>query len=274
MSETSVMSVPKTSTDLTKSTSSPASGECLTDSDSAAFLTQRKSGRSGSRAKTSQRQGGAKGSKASGAGCSSKSCGCSTELCEDPIGCSLRTYLLSACEGLTGLSLKWKNAGTPAGRQWWVLGRQGRRTNGIESGCWATPTVTTALHPGRVKLKPGQQDCLSIQAHRCLCATPRASDAGHSGPNQRDSSGRYALMGQVVRQWPTPASLDWRDDGNAPSAQNRKSPCLPAATVLASHPAPANPSTNGKFRGSLNSQWVAQLMGYPSDWCVLPIETH
>jgi DNA (cytosine-5)-methyltransferase 1 len=38
-------------------------------------------------------------------------------------------------------------------------------------------------------------------------------------------------------------------------------------------PDPASPSTNGRPRGSLNSRWVAQLMGYPPDWCELPTDT-
>ena len=33
--------------------------------------------------------------------------------------------------------------------------------------------------------------------------TPRASDAEHGGPNQRDSKGNYALPGAVAH-WPTP----------------------------------------------------------------------
>jgi hypothetical protein len=77
---------------------------------------------------------------------------------------------------------------------------------------------------------------------------------------------------QSVKLWPTPASRDWRDDGNCPSAQSRKSPCLPAAAYTAGPPAPENPSTSGKPRGSLNCRWVAQLMGYPPDWCDLPTE--
>lgn len=35
-------------------------------------------------------------------------------------------------------------------------------------------------------------------------------------------------------------------------------------------PDQANPNTNGRPSGSLNSAWVATLMGYPSDWLDLP----
>lgn len=32
--------------------------------------------------------------------------------------------------------------------------------------------------------------------------------------------------------WPTPAARDWKDSGTEPSAQSRKSPCLPAAVMM------------------------------------------
>ena len=138
--------------------------------------------------------------------------------------------------------------------------------------------------------------------------------------------------------WPTPAARDWKDTGHEPSANERKSPCLPATVMRESaRPTPAamNPndgegvetwlarrellkqsakmwptatasdamgsgaagygkvsastgrkrsegvtltdatvgprgpalrSTTGKNRARLNHRWVAQLMGFPSDW--------
>jgi len=60
----------------------------------------------------------------------------------DPLGSSLRTYLLSACEALTGLSLRWKESATPSGHWWLVLGWSERRTSGTGCGSsrdWKTP---------------------------------------------------------------------------------------------------------------------------------------
>jgi hypothetical protein len=94
----------------------------------------------------------------------------------------------------------------------------------------------------------------------------RAAAAIHRG-----SQSSQRLRNQV--HWPTPAGRDERDDGNYQAAQNRKSPCLPAAAVVAGLLAQGSRSTGGKPRGCLNSRWVAQLQGYPSDWYDVPTAT-
>ena len=78
-------------------------------------------------AKTSLVQGKAQESMPNAAACGGR-CGASSRPC-DPLGCSLRTSLLSALEELTPFSIRWKDSGTPAGRSWWVLGRWGPRIN-------------------------------------------------------------------------------------------------------------------------------------------------
>lgn len=107
--------------------------------------------------------------------------------------------------------------------------------------------------------------------------------------------------------WPTPTTRDWKEHGHEPAAQSRKSPCLPAAVVLAGRQVPDMPNTNGSSPdwptpraidgrskgngprpdtltgrvnydamrrriGSLNHRWVAQLQGMPPDWTDLPAE--
>src|SRR5437763_309231 len=57
----------------------------------------------------------------------------------DPHGYSLRTYLGCALSALTSYSVIWKRKVTPCGRWWWVPVTSARRTEGIESGSWATP---------------------------------------------------------------------------------------------------------------------------------------
>lgn len=103
-------------------------------------------------------------------------------------------------------------------------------------------------------------------AERKMWPTP-TRHARESSPH-RDGGPSLAT---AVQNWPTPNSRDWKDTG--PTQGNRKSPNLGTMVHTAGPPAPAIPSTDGNTRGSLNSRWVAQLMGFPCDWCVLPIET-
>lgn len=52
----------------------------------------------------------------------------------------------------------------------------------------------------------------------------------------RTNASESGLLGNS--KWPTPATRDWRNDGNCPAAQARNSPGLPAAVVLANWPTP------------------------------------
>jgi hypothetical protein len=93
------------------------------------------------------------------------------------------------------------------------------------------------------------------------------------------------------QMWPTPAAGNWKDSGNEPSAQNRNTPNLPAAVMMATptasqankpirKPSPSrekkkhgedlqdsigrlNPDLIGK---KLCPRWVSCLMGYPTMW--------
>ena len=83
-----------------------------------------------------------------------------------------------------------------------------------------------------------------------LFPTPRASDAEHGGPNQRDRQGNYALPGAVAH-WPTPRA------GNPGSRPNGKGGKILAEEVKRSVP---------QVSGQLNPDWVEALMGYPHGW--------
>lgn len=65
------------------------------------------------------------------------------------------------------------------------------------------------------------------------------------------------LQGQV-KQWPTPR----REDSEQTGAHSGKPDTLTSAGRLDQE----NISTTGKPRGSLNSAWVMQLMGWPEDY--------
>lgn len=214
------------------------------------------SGRADSPARTSPRRARGRGSRAS-----DPACGGSFFDLLTPVGrhgCSLRTSLLSELAELTTCSLRWRESATPAGRSWWVLGRSERSTSETASGSW--PTATSS------GFEAADLDRLLERREQCK-------------KTARNGNGFGLTINQAVRlheagMWPTPATRDWKDKGSEPAAQARKSPCLPAAAHLAGQRDQANPSTDGKPQGSLNSRWVAQLMGYPSDWCDVPTSSN
>ena len=143
---------------------------------------------------------------------------------------------------------------------------------------------------------------LSTMEHLPVREGDALENALHRGKNReskRKVSGR--LNEQVVypEMWPTPAARDWKDSGREPAAQARKSPCLPAAVMMATptasqaskpirKPSPSrekgehgedlqdsigrlNPESIGK---RLSVEFVELLMGYPSmytacaDWAI------
>lgn len=188
----------------------------------------------GSRAKTFRAPAEEAACRGSGLGFGLSTCGwCRT--C-DPDGYSLRTSLRYALEASTPYSAGWSRRATPAGRSWWVLGTSERPTAG--TGCssshdWPTPTVQDAANNG--------------------------------GPSQHE---RNSLPLNALVQWPTPTAQDSAQSGAAgySTASGRHSgTTLTDATV--GPRGPASRSTNGKSRARLNHRWVAQLMGFPPEWC-------
>ena len=211
----------------------------------------------------------------------------------DPLGCSLRTYLRCVCEGLTGLSLRWRESATPAGHWWLVLGRSEPRTKGTGCGSWPTVQASgaqggkgirlqateTGMMPDGTKVTISLRD--SILRH---WPTPRKADSdrgadygateNHDGggnlraavnwptPRNEDSEQTGAHLGapdtltSAARQWPTPHGMGILDYG--PSGNE--------LGFSVGQAAQANPSTPGKPRGSLNAEWVAQLMGFPPEF--------
>lgn len=145
---------------------------------------------------------------------------------------------------------------------------------------WPTPRAEDSESTGAHR---GVADTLTSAVR--LFPTPDAGMATRgaaSNPETRRANGRTVNLGDAVAYWPTPtvdgnynragasptsgdglatavtrasyptpAARDWRDDGMAPSASDRKSPCLPAVVAQ---------------KGSLNPDWVETLMGWPIGW--------
>lgn len=154
----------------------------------------------------------------------------------DPLGCSLRTYLRSACEALTELSLRWKESVTPAGHWWLVLGRRVHRTKGIGYGLW--PTATKADADGHAQTA--------------------------ANPTPRQTGG--ATLADAARQdWPTPNKMDG-DRGASKGGTEKHTGGMNLRESCNGQAAQANHSTTGKPRGSLNAAWVMQLQDWPDDF--------
>jgi hypothetical protein len=90
---------------------------------------------------------------------------------------------------------------------------------------------------------------LTTFAIKAMLPTPTASlEGSNCSPN---STNKRLGLSQLARkgQLPTPCARDWKDSGMEPSAKNRNS--LPLASTVG---------------GSLNPQFVEELMGYKIGW--------
>lgn len=212
-------------------------------------MEQRTLWRAVSRVKTCPSPGAAPASRATAPGCGRK-CSGSCEAC-DPLGSSLRTFLLSAFEARTGSSLIWKARATPGGRPWWALGRSGRRTAATGSGFWPTATAT----------RYGSGNNGSPRDGRTEYATKRAP----------------SLETCARLDWSTASARDWKDTPGMspirPDGKGHRLDQLPRQVFAeeSGRPGAASLSTGGRRRDLsrllLNWRWVAQLMGFPSEWC-------
>ncbi len=202
----------------------------------------------------------------------------------DRLGYSLRMCLLSALEAATTFSCRWQKQNTLLGLLWWVLTTSEQAIGESESGLWGTPRASEGM--GRYGITNGKRYEKLYGQVLNYWRSPTAEEAGARVETlftkdgepattghrafRKQPDGRMVLqsvtLNQQVEMWPTPATRDWKDIGTEPSAQGRHSPALPASVVINGHPDPDSLSTNGKSRERLNPKWVAQLMGFPSDW--------
>jgi len=186
-----------------------------------------------------------------------------------------------------------------------------------DSACWKTYQVSLLTHtlepfsetwPKRGSMRNGvcwERTMLEHRTEENGCGywpTPRACDGDKGGnprPKQRGDLQAAVRGGHKTRQtWPTPATRDWKDLGNEPSAQTRKSPCLPARVRMWATPNVPNGDRSTKSAtkrgntfykdgkkvqeglksqvrpGALNPDWVEWLQGVPIAWTALdPLAT-
>ncbi len=104
-----------------------------------------------------------------------------------PVGACLRTLLATSAWASMTCYLTWKTSVTPGGRRLFRLVPSTPRTGATGFGLWPmwpTPTAASASHPGRVKIKDGQQMQLSAAVR--LWPTP---DAGMVTGGRRNPEG-------------------------------------------------------------------------------------
>lgn len=235
------------------------------------------------------------------ADCGGRCCGWCARC--DPVGYSLRTWVLCAAEAMTGYTMIWSRQVTPLDRSWWVLNTLERRTSGNGYGSWPTATVMDSAgfmgKPDKGRMGPNSGNTLTGKVVRTF-PTPSAND-GEMGAESRETKAARGSGGVNLREaagWPTPRAEDSEQTGahaGAPdtltsAARTWPTPCAnedkyrmkgnsqqsksltPMCRKFAGPQDQAKSSTHGKPQGSLNSRWVASLMGYPKDWCELSPE--
>lgn len=213
----------------------------------------------------------------------------------DPVGSSLRTSLLSELAAGTGYSGTWSDSATPARRSWWVLSTSEPPTGGTASSSWPTPTMGDGERQSETYMGGNP----TLRGAAVSWPTPNAMD-GERGAESRETKAARGAGGVNLREaanWATPAAQDAKNATLPPSQRGRDSvvgnvmqwqtPTVADTTgghacrggdradelLLVGQARQDIPSTPGKPRGSLNSRWVATLMGFPEDWCELPTDT-
>lgn len=180
--------------------------------------------------------------------------------------------------------LTWKLKGTKSNRMYFQLQVSAHRTEGIGFGL--LPTVTARdekngakVTDGRIqrKIKQGYTVELNDHATMGMLPTPVSSDAttgaiiGKNDTfketaglprkiNQNGTDGSVGLA-RLVQLLPTPTTRDANGIEHSPSQKNKSRLAPDIGTMFQ--------ETHGTT-SQLNPLFVAEMMGFPTDWTVLP----
>lgn len=181
---------------------------------------------------------------------------------------SLKMYPLSELVDLMQSLKKLPMQGMIVGGQIYPLRKLERHIKEIDGGYWATPNTMDSLplrseealkrqflttRKGRTKPANLREQVHPQCYPKVLFPTPDASIRGPAktyDPTAKSQSGR--TLQSYVKQFPTPAARDWKDNGKSPAELSRNSETL--ASIAG---------------GQLSPMWVEWLMGYRIGWTEL-----
>ena len=216
-----------------------------------------------------------------------------------PLGLLERTLLGSSNWAWTKYSLTWKAKATPQGRLIYQLARLAPRTSDSGSGLlhtptakanqtspstepgnwvsglWQTPNVEDAGRTGSKEAWIKYQD----RGHTPSCRlrnqvqmwpTPNAREKG--GGDYQDTEkikarmdkGHQTNLGDAVKLWPTPRAQEAKH--GAATEWELQTDHAGTKASLRVQVVKEIEQDDPKITGSLNPQWVAWLMGYPTEY--------
>jgi hypothetical protein len=144
---------------------------------------------------------------------------------------------------------------------------QGSHSSGGKSRAWRTPHGMPSEDNPRRQGPSGSE--LGFQVMREELTNWPTATTSNGGIEQLKSGGRGVnLTTASLRDWPTPQTVD-QGTGREPRLK----------TDRVNRPTGTPGSYRGDLkdvatpRGVLNARWVAQLMGFPPDWCDVSADT-
>lgn len=152
--------------------------------------------------------------------------------------------------------LTWKLKATQYSRFYFQLSASARPTSVTGSGLWPTPMAEDELRSNPQYAADRKAKGLPITLGMAvLLPTPVAGDTQRSSPTY--AGGNLTLRGALL---PTPSAGNFNDGESLESWEARQQ-------RMKTTPYPMLHRVLG---GSLNPRFVAQMMGFPPDWCELP----
>ena len=183
-----------------------------------------------------------------------------------PLGLLEKTLLGSSNWAWTKYSLTWKAKATPQGRLIYQLARLAPRTSDSGSGLLHTPTAkANQTSPSMMARGPGNwvSGLGGAKPHH-MVPTPTTMDhVERKSTNKTPSTGKLnyetnksVSLDRWAKMWPTPTT----PTGDGERSGDR------SGTGSLNYMARSGQLTGPKITGSLNPQWVAWLMGYPTEY--------